>query len=167
MTYAAVPSRGFSNSLPWFGYAVSEAAEVLRARRSELLQKRNAAASVSAPLYAAFERLEVITSEFRDEVDVTIEVDDHMKNSEALAKKFLEFLPPKFQDPEFAVEDDGSVAMEWRPERGRVLVVSFVSTGRIEYAGLDGITNRFHGPAIFIDRIPAKVIEHLEQLRLN
>ena len=157
----------YTNSLPWQGLAVSSAADLLRKMRDRILDDRNAAASLSAPIYAALNNLEIVTAEMRESINESNDVIEQMDTSKSVAQNFLELLPPKYQNADFLVEPDGSVAMEWRPAKGRVLIVSFVAPGRVEYAGLDGITNRFHGPAMFVDRIPEKIIEQLERLRLN
>ena len=64
------------------------------------------------------------------------------------ARQLVLALPSDLPLPEFAVEDDGAIAVEWLPSRSRMVSISVHGRGRVAYAWLDG-TDKGHGVARF------------------
>ena len=64
------------------------------------------------------------------------------------ASAFIRALPAYVPMPEFSVDPDGEVSMEWIADRDRIFSISFGRSSRVTYAGLDG-TDRWRGTEYF------------------
>lgn len=81
----------------------------------------------------------------------------------ARAKEFLRFLPDTLPLPEFAVEPDGSVSLDWMESRLRVFSVSINSGQRIAYAWIDG-SSKGHGVETFNTDIPQRILDGIASI---
>jgi hypothetical protein len=87
-------------------------------------------------------------------------------NSVALynAELFLKALPERFPLPEFAIEPDGSVSLDWIESRNCVFSLSVGSNNRLAFAWLDG-ADKGHGVARFDGgQVPSRVLEGITSI---
>jgi hypothetical protein len=75
------------------------------------------------------------------------------------AENFLRALPENFPLPEFAVEPDGNVSLDWIKSRNCLFSLSVGSSGRLAFAWLDG-ADKGHAVARFDGRqVPIHILE--------
>jgi hypothetical protein len=79
------------------------------------------------------------------------------------ASTFIMLLPTAFPVPEFSVDPDGEVSLDWIRERDWLLSVSVGANGTIAYAGRFGLA-RQSGSEAFIDDLPPNVLSCLRRL---
>ena len=80
----------------------------------------------------------------------------------AVAVEFVLALPEDVPLPEFAPDSDGSITLDWLPERGRFFGISVGTNHRLAYAWLSG-TASGHGVAEFDGRaIPPEVLDFIK-----
>ena len=78
------------------------------------------------------------------------------------AEHFVRALPDGLPLPEFALEPDGSISIDWIPSRNRLFSLSIGHGNRLAYAYLDG-ANKGHGVAWFDGRnIPPRVLQDIK-----
>lgn len=68
--------------------------------------------------------------------------------TEDFAEKFIRALPFGTPMPEIAASPDGSISLDWMPERGRMLALLIGPHSRLPFAWIDR-DNRGHGVADF------------------
>lgn len=93
----------------------------------------------------------------------------HHVNPAALYKTtaFIRALPDGIDMPEFSVEPDGSISLDWMPSRTQTFSVSIGETDRIPYAWMDG-TDRGHAVAkSFASEVPARIVRALAEMLPN
>jgi hypothetical protein len=75
------------------------------------------------------------------------------------AESFLRAMPENFPLPEFAVEPDGNISMDWIKSRNSLFSLSIGSNNRLAFAWLDG-TDKGHAVARFDGRqVPSHILE--------
>lgn len=75
------------------------------------------------------------------------------------AEIFLRTLPEGIPLPEFAIEPDGCISLDWIKSRNCLFSLSVGTNNRLAFAWLDG-TDKGHGVARFDGRqVPARVLE--------
>ena len=81
-----------------------------------------------------------------------------------LSEAFVLALPDGVPLPEFALEPDGSISLDWIQSRSRLFSVSLGASGRLAFAWLDG-ANRGHGAALFDGkRVPPEILEGVKRI---
>jgi hypothetical protein len=80
-----------------------------------------------------------------------------------MAAAFIKLLPTAFPLPEFSVDPDGEVSLDWIRERDWLLSVSIGADGTIAYAGRFGVA-RQSGSEVFIDELPPNLLNCLRRL---
>lgn len=81
-----------------------------------------------------------------------------------LAAEIIRSIPDGLPMPEFAIEPDGSVSMDWMPTPRRTFTLSVGKNARIPYAWVDG-TDHGHGVVRLEDgRIPARLIGEIQSI---
>lgn len=80
-----------------------------------------------------------------------------------ITQAFLKLLPTAFPTPEFSIDPDGEVSMDWIRSRNHMLSVSIGGDGTITYAGRFGVA-RQSGSEVFIDELPANLLTCLRRL---
>jgi hypothetical protein len=84
-----------------------------------------------------------------------------------MAEGFLRALPDGISLPEFSVEPDGSISMEWIQSRNRIFSVSVGTVNRFAFAWLDGI-NKGHGVENFDgEQIPKRIMDGISSIVNN
>lgn len=82
----------------------------------------------------------------------------------AITAELIRSLPDRFPMPEFAVDPDGEVSVDWIESRTRLFSVIVGDSRRLAYAWLDG-ADRGHGVAGFDGgSLPRKIIEGVQGL---
>lgn len=69
----------------------------------------------------------------------------------------------RFPEPEFSVDPDGEVALDWIVSRYKMLSISFSTNKRISFAGLYG-ANKIRGSEYFYNEIPKTIKDSLTRL---
>ncbi len=81
--------------------------------------------------------------------------------TENFAEKFIRTLPYGTPMPELAASPDGSISLDWMPERGRMLSLLVGPDSRLPFAWIDR-ENRGHGVADFDGvSIPSNFLDRL------
>jgi len=71
---------------------------------------------------------------------------------------FIRALPEGVPQPEFAIEPDGEISLDWMPSRHKVLSISIGATDRLACAWIDG-ANRGHFVERFVGgRVPSRIL---------
>ena len=82
----------------------------------------------------------------------------------AQAMELINLLPEDISIPEFAIEDDGSIAFEWLASQKQMISMSVNGTEQIAFAflhgGLHGHDVAHFGP----NGIPEVIVEHIRSL---
>lgn len=75
------------------------------------------------------------------------------------AADFIRALPEALPLPEFSVDPDGAVSLDWIESKTYLFSVSIGATNRLAFAWLDG-SDRGHGVAKFTgDQVPQRILE--------
>lgn len=82
------------------------------------------------------------------------------------AKAFLKVLSPSIPIPDFDVDSDGELCLEWDDGPRSVFSVSIGPDGTLTYAGLFGV-NKTHGVETFTDSIPASIESNILRARAS
>jgi hypothetical protein len=82
----------------------------------------------------------------------------------ALAQQLVRCLPDDIPMPEFAIDPDGSIALDWILARDRLFSLSTGRNNRLAFAWLDG-TDKGHGAARFDGRmVPRRVLDGIREI---
>ena len=78
-----------------------------------------------------------------------------------IAEVFFRALPDNVPLPEFAGEPDGSISLDWTPNRDRFFGMSIGTTNRLAYAWVSGSASG-HGVADFDgETVPPEIIDFI------
>jgi hypothetical protein len=80
------------------------------------------------------------------------------------ARRFVQALPAEFNVPEFALDPDGEISLEWHAGLDRTFSVSFGASGELSYAGKFNSTTKTHGTEQFTGEIPIVILGNLRRL---
>jgi hypothetical protein len=82
----------------------------------------------------------------------------------AFAERFIRALPEEVALPEFAIEPEGSISLDWIESQHRLFSVSVGPRLRLAFAWLDG-SDRGHGVARFdMVRIPGRILDGIRSI---
>lgn len=76
---------------------------------------------------------------------------------------FIRFLPTSVPLPEFAIDVDGDVAIEWDYARRLILSVRVGRDGLLNYAGMEGYAT-FYGTEVLQESIPGSILAAIERV---
>lgn len=80
------------------------------------------------------------------------------------AKAFIRALPDDLPLPEFSVDPDGSVSMDWIDSKTRLFTLSIGENARLSYAWIDGV-DRGHAVARFDgEEIPPRILDGIRSI---
>jgi hypothetical protein len=89
------------------------------------------------------------------------------QNALLLAERFVRLLPEGFPAPEFAIEPDGLISLDWIRSPGQLVSLSIGRCERVAYAWLDG-AEKGHGVADCEgSTIPANLAELIKRILLE
>jgi hypothetical protein len=84
-----------------------------------------------------------------------------------VAGQFLRALPSAIPMPEFSIDPDGSVSLDWIEARNQIFSLSVGANSRLAFAWLDG-TDKGHAVARFDgQQVPERVIEGITSIATN
>jgi hypothetical protein len=73
------------------------------------------------------------------------------------AQGLLMALPSDIPAPEFDVDNDGDVILDWAGPDSRMFTIAISECGRIHYAARLSATKNRNGSDIFVDAIPREI----------
>ena len=90
---------------------------------------------------------------------------DGLPTSEVLNSfnEFTKLLPSTFPVPEFGIDPDGEISLDWIRSRRSMLSISIGPNNTLNFAGKFGRA-KVHGFEIFNGEIPDEIIRNLERL---
>ena len=156
--YPALPSfAGESTAVSW------EATVVRNAARAVVSKAQRSQALFGAKANAITELRELAVECAEDGWDGSgasaIDLDAVL-----MAERFVRSLPDRIALPEFAVEPDGAISLDWIYSRNRLFSVSVGRGSRLAYAWLDG-ADTGHGVARFDGRnISSRILHGIEAI---
>jgi hypothetical protein len=107
-------------------------------------------------------RLKALIDEYTTDATITIH-----PSSVSTAESFLKTLPGGISLPEFSVEPDGSISMDWIAAPNRVFSISVGAHNRFACAYIDG-TNEGHFVENFDgQKIPKRIIDGITAIVTN
>ena len=150
--------------------AVSAEAGIVSSAAAAVLGSREVSQSLFGRKALAISQLRQIVA------DVMPDADQEPVDPRALwnAEQFVRALPDDLPIPEFSVDPDGAIALDWILSRVRMLSVSVSTSEILAYAWLDG-SDRGHGvcrfrtpvaPAALLSLIKAMAGDHPVALRI-
>ena len=82
----------------------------------------------------------------------------------SVTERFIRALPNTVSLPDFSVDPDGSIGLDWIESRTRILSLSVAANSRLAYAWVDG-TDKGHAVARFDGReVPGRVIAAIKSI---
>lgn len=124
--------------------AVSREAEVVCRAATAVMRDREGSESLFGQKASALSNLKAAVAE--------VMPDDQQDpvNERALlnAQEFLLALPDDLPAPQFGIDPDGAISLDWMPSRSRMFSVSISSSERLAYAWLNG-SDKGHAVARF------------------
>lgn len=123
--------------------AVSQEAKIVSRQVTELQHRHEASHSLFGRKAQAISQLRSVVVSAVEECDT--EAGEIWPSSIAIsnAENLLRALPDDVPLPEFSVEPDGAIALDWMQSRSQMVSVSVSERDRLAYAWLDG-TDRGH-----------------------
>jgi hypothetical protein len=163
-----IPTIGFIASfaaiqnLACAGNAVSPEANSVKQRASIVLAAFERSEALFGAKAFAISQLNALAVEYSSDASNVID-----PVSLRIAEQFLRVLPDEIPMPEFSVEPDGCISLDWIESRSRVFSLSVSASNRFPYAWLDGTdvgqaVARFDG-----ERIPERVIDGIMSIVRN
>jgi hypothetical protein len=129
--------------------AVSPEAQVVRNHAWRVLESLEQSQALFGAKTEALSQLRALIAE-EAKVDAA---------SALIAEDFIRALPDEIPLPEFGVDPDGSISLDWMPSRSRIFSLSVGSNSRLAYAWLDG-TDKGHAVARFDGQtVPDRVLK--------
>lgn len=143
--------------LPTGTSGVSKEAQSIDARVQEVRSSGERSVALFGPKTQALSEL--------DSLSKSSELEDAPNDASVLeAKSLIRALPDDAPMPEFSVDSDGAVLLDWIRSKRRMLSVSAAGRGRLAYAWLDG-TDKGHGVAKFDgSRVPAAIVSLIKEI---
>jgi len=149
------------------GSAISREAVVIAEAASSLRDEMERSIALFGKKAAAITELRTLASEGAQEDWDGEGAHAVLPAAVQLAEWFVRAMPDGIAAPEFAVESDGHVLLDWTASRDRRLSLSIGENNRLSYAWLDG-TDKGHGVAGFDGvSIPIRVLTAIESIVRN
>lgn len=151
-----ISAIGFTALLPFAydGNAVSHEAQVVRENAVSVLKVVEESEALFGAKAEAISQLMAVAAEEKQ----------CNPDSVFLAERFVRVLPAAFPMPEFSMDPDGSISLDWIPSRARIFSVSVSQNSRLAFAWVDG-TDRGHAVARFDgQQIPKRVLEGIASI---
>jgi hypothetical protein len=139
------------------GNAVSPEAQAVRAQAAGVVKVFEQSQALFGAKKAAISQLMALAAE------------EHAVDAIALivAEQFVRALPNGIPLPEFSIDPDGSISLDWIEARNQIFSLSVGANRRLAFAWLDG-TDKGHAVARFDgQQIPERVIEGITSIATN
>lgn len=152
--------QGYSHG----GSAVSSEATAVSKAATSIVESFEASQSLFGKKAAAISRL-------REIADDCAKSDWDGNGAEAVnpialqnAERFLKVLPESFPLPEFAIEPDGGISLDWIKSRNNLFSLSVGGNNRLAFAWLDG-ADKGHAVARFNGhQVPSHILEGISAI---
>jgi len=139
------------------GNAVSPEAQAVRAQADCVIKVFEQSQALFGAKKAAISELMALAAEDQTVDPIAVLV----------AEKFLRALPNAIPLPEFSIDPDGSVSLDWIEARNQIFSLSVGANSRLAFAWLDG-TDKGHAVARFDgQQIPERVIDGITSIATN
>jgi len=139
------------------GSAVSQEAQTVRAQAACVVRIFEQSEALFGAKKEAISQLMALAAEDQAADPIAVLV----------AEKFLRALPNAIPLPEFSIDPDGSISLDWIKTRNQIFSLSIGANSRVAFAWLDG-TDKGHAVARFDgQRIPERVIEGITSITTN
>jgi hypothetical protein len=140
--------------------AISREADEVCKAASAVMSDRETSESLFGPKAAALSRLRsAIAAVSRDEEQEAVDAQAYFN-----AEQLMLALPDDLPAPEFGIDPDGDISLDWMPSRTRMFSISVSASERLAYAWLDG-SDRGHGVARFrAPVVPTSVLSFLKSI---
>ena len=146
------------------GTAVSREAAVVRQNATKVVERAEQSVALFGVKSRALTALASTVSECSEENWDGYGALPVERRALELAVEIIRSIPDGLPMPEFAIEPDGSVSMDWMPTPRRTFTLSLGKNSRIPYAWVDG-TDHGHGVVRLEDgRIPARLIGEIQSI---
>ncbi len=161
--YQSIPKLGViagfaaMQALATGGSAVSAEAQAVRKHACHILEGFEQSQALFGAKAEAISQLMALAAEEQTADPVALRV----------AEKFIRALPNTIPIPEFAIDPDGSISLDWIENRNRVFSLSVGANSRVAFAWLDG-TDKGHAVARFDgQQIPERVVKGITSIATN
>jgi len=139
----------------------SEAKEVTKAT-SAIVESLEQSHALFGAKIDAISRILALVNEYTSVESIAVHPDAIIN-----ATKFLRVLPGHLSIPEFAIDPDGAITLDWMESRSQLFSLSIGASNRLAYAWLDG-TDKGHGVAHFDgQQVPRRVLEGINAITSN
>jgi hypothetical protein len=139
------------------GNAVSPEAQAVRAQAASVVKVLQQSQALFGPKAEAISQLMALAA--GEQIANPISV--------LLAEQFVRVLPNAIPLPEFSIDPDGSISLDWIKARNQIFSLSVGANSRLAFAWLDG-TDKGHAVARFDgQRVPERVIEGITSIATN
>lgn len=142
--------------------AVSPEAEMVRMAASDIVRCAERSEVLFGKKAKAISRLNALANECLSEDSMAI-----LPNAVSTAEKFLRALPDDLSAPEFSIEPDGAISLDWIESRTRLFSLSVGANNRIAFAWLDGTSSGYGVVNFDGKRIPECLIEGISPVSKN
>lgn len=156
MTTLAIPA-GYQPFTRSVNTGSSPEAKSLEERLSKVMLSR---LTNRAERARAFHELVAAISVERNSRDANIADEDEIQQ---LSERFLSALPAATPSPVVGLDPDGEVNFEWFGPNRRVFSVSMGRHGVLSYAGIFSNHEKIHGTELFVDTVPALVLQGIRR----
>jgi hypothetical protein len=161
--YQSIPKLGViagfaaMQALATGGSAVSEEAQAVRKQACYVLQGFEQSQALFGAKKEAITQLKALAAEDQAVNPVAVHV----------AEQFVRALPNTIPLPEFSIDPDGSISLDWIEARNQIFSLSVGANSRLAFAWLDG-TDKGHAVARFNgQQIPERVLEGITSIAAN
>jgi hypothetical protein len=146
------------------GSALSKEADVVYRAAKDVLNWAEQSSSIFGENAAALSNLAKIAKECADAGWDGEDSDPVDPVAVVLAERFIRAMRYGIPMPEFAVDPDGAISLDWIQSKDRIFSLSISAPNRLSFAWLDG-AERGHATAQFDGRnIPARVLDQITAL---
>ena len=160
--YQAIPKLGVfgfaaMHALANDGNAVSPEAQAVRAQAAYVIKVFEQSQALFGAKKAAISQLMALAAEEQTVDPIAL----------LIAEQFLRALQNSIPLPEFSIDHDGSISLDWIHARNQIFSLSVGANNRLAFAWLDG-TDKGHAVARFDgQQIPERVIEGITTIATN
>jgi len=148
---------------PWSNRGVSREAQELRDAAADVRHAFTLSVVLSKVKHESISSLMGALIEARCDVSRKGAPVAFSKDSLHHAIRLIESLPNQFPAPEFGVDPDGEIALDWYVDKYRALSISVAASGVLSYAAILGKSTK-HGSEELGDDIPKEIVDSLRRL---
>ena len=165
MTCTARSTSGYGGFSNVYGRGSSESARKVDNKLRQVVDQRDQTALVQISKYRTINQIEEVLAACSEpnwggyeELPISAQAANEVR-------QIVNVLPMSFSIAEVTPEPLGALALEWRFAPSQTMVFSVSGRGVIEYAGLAGQSEEFHGRVAFTGELPATILHHLNSTR--